>query len=314
MYYGVEGLANDNDGCGSNSYCKTSQNPPVCHGTDKPCNGAATTTPAATTTTPATTTTTTTGSGGTYTDEQRNNVTKSTTPGSATSGATTATGAAVATGGGVTPVDTDNNPNYMSSNVISTQQNRASIGNLPTQQMAQGSAYPSNATIANVATGNVATGTPNNASLNNIQGGNVKMAGYQTNAGQSPLAPNTNELNSKANQELSRQIQSRNNDTTIDMTFHMEVPDHLAASVVKNIPQYTNPQQYVSGRTTGLSNKNAMPVQSLGTTYDNRLGGNYPTYQYNTQNNAATAYTNKYKPANPDTKPSAYNSLFDLFR
>jgi hypothetical protein len=204
----------------------------------------------------------------------------------------------------------------MSSNVISTQQNRASIGNLPTQQMAQVPAYPSNATIANVATGtgNVATGTPSSASLNNIQGGNVNMPGYQTNMGQSPLAPNTNELNSKANLELSRQIQSRNDETTIDMTFHMEVPDHLAASVVKNIPQYTNPQQYVSGRTTGLSNKNAMPVQSLGTTYDNRLGGNYPTYQYNTQNNAGTAYTNKYKPANPDTKPSAYNSLFDLFR
>ena len=57
-----------------------------------------------------------------------------------------------------------------------------------------------------------------------------------------------------------------------------------------------------------------MPVQSLGTTYQNRLGGNYPSYQYNTQNNAGSAYTNQYRPTNPNKTPSAYNSLMDLFR
>ena len=100
------------------------------------------------------------------------------------------------------------------------------------------------------------------------------------------------------------------------MSFHMKVPDHLAGSIIDSIPQYTTPQQYASGRTTGLSNVNigSMPVQSLGTTYDNRLGGSYPSYQYNTQNNKSTAYTNQYHPTNPNKAPKAYNSLMDLFR
>lgn len=57
-----------------------------------------------------------------------------------------------------------------------------------------------------------------------------------------------------------------------------------------------------------------MPQESLGTTYDNRLGGNYPSYVYNTQNNTGTAYTDQYKPVNPGKKPKPYNSLMDLFR
>ena len=38
-----EGLENVNDGCGTGSYCKTWMKPPVCYGSDKPCNAPAAT-------------------------------------------------------------------------------------------------------------------------------------------------------------------------------------------------------------------------------------------------------------------------------
>ena len=100
----------------------------------------------------------------------------------------------------------------------------------------------------------------------------------------------------------------------------MKMSEHVAKNLVGNVPQYTNPQQYANGRTTGLDNNNynpyyqSMPQESLGTTYDNRLGGSYPSYVYNTQNNTGTAYTDQYKPVNPNKKPKPYNSLMDLFR
>ena len=193
---------------------------------------------------------------------------------------------------------------------------------LATQAISGVGPLASNATVANMGV------YPSQTNLDNIQGGNASlgsMAGALTSMEPSLLAPKTSESASKANKEISRQIQDATDATdatTIDMTFHMKIPDHLAGSVINSIPQYTNPQQYASGRTTGLSNVNgyndtqynSMPVQSLGTTYQNRLGGNYPSYQYNTQNNAGSAYTNQYHPTNPNKTPSAYNSLMDLFR
>ena len=190
---------------------------------------------------------------------------------------------------------------------------------LATQEISGAGPLASNATIANMGV------YPSQTNLDNIQGGNASlgsMAGTQTSMEPSPLAPKTSETALKTSQEISNQIQGATDATTIDMSFHMKIPDHLAGSIIDAIPQYTTPQQYASGRTTGLSNVNgynntqynSMPVQSLGTTYQNRLGGNYPSYQYNTQNNASTAYTNQYHPQNPNKTPSAYNSLMDLFR
>ena len=195
---------------------------------------------------------------------------------------------------------------------------QAASSNLATQQIIPGTAYPSNTTVANV------SGVyPTQASLNNIQGGNVpqSMAGVNTEMAPSPLAPTSSEVASKANDAISRNIRGRDEeDAAIDISINMKMSEHVAKNLVGSVPQYTVPQQYATGRTTGLDNNTynpsyqAMPQESLGTTYDNRLGGNYPTYSYNTQNNTGTAYTNQYKPVNPDKKPTPYNSLMDLFR
>ena len=195
---------------------------------------------------------------------------------------------------------------------------QAASSNLATQQIIPGTAYPSNTTVANV------SGVyPTPDSLNNIQGGNVpqSMAGVNTEMAPSPLAPTSSEVASKANDAISRNIRGRDEeDAAIDISINMKMSEHVAKNLVGSVPQYTVPQQYATGRTTGLDNNTynpsyqAMPQESLGTTYDNRLGGNYPTYSYNTQNNTGTAYTNQYKPVNPDKKPTPYNSLMDLFR
>ena len=195
---------------------------------------------------------------------------------------------------------------------------QAASSNLATQQIIPGTAYPSNTTVANV------SGVyPTQDSLNNIQGGNVpqSMAGVNTEMAPSPLAPTSSEAASKANDAISRNIRGRDEeDAAIDISINMKMSEHVAKNLVGSVPQYTVPQQYATGRTTGLDNNTynpsyqAMPQESLGTTYDNRLGGNYPTYSYNIQNNTGTAYTNQYKPVNPDKKPTPYNSLMDLFR
>lgn len=195
---------------------------------------------------------------------------------------------------------------------------QAASSNLATQQIIPGTAYPSNTTVANV------SGVyPNQASLNNIQGGNAQqtMTGVNTDMAPSPLAPTSSESVSKANDAISKNITGRDEqDAAIDISIKMKMSEHVAKNLVGNIPQYTNPQQYASGRTTGLNNNSynpsyqSMPQDSLGATYDNRLGGNYPSYSYNTQNNRGTAYTDQYKPANPGKKPKPYNSLMDLFR
>jgi len=195
---------------------------------------------------------------------------------------------------------------------------QAASSNLATQQIIPGTAYPSNTTVANV------SGVyPTQASLNNIQGGNVPqaMAGVNTGMAPSPLAPSSSEAASKANDAISRNIRGRDEeDAAIDISINMKMSEHVAKNLVGSVPQYTTPQQYASGRTTGLDNNaynpsyQSMPQQSLGATYDNRLGGNYPSYAYNTQNNTGTAYTNQYKPVNPGKKPKPYNSLMDLFR
>jgi hypothetical protein len=194
----------------------------------------------------------------------------------------------------------------------------ASSSNLATQQIIPGSAYPSNATVANM--GGL---YPSKSNLDNIQGGNAPqtMSGVTTAMAPSPLAPVSSELASKANEAISRNIRGTNEqDAAIDISINMKMSEHVAKNLVGSVPQYTNPTQYASGRTTGLNNNNfnpyleSMPQESLGTTYDNRLGGNYPSYVYNTQNNTGTAYTNQYKPVNPGKKPKPYNSLMDLFR
>ena len=195
---------------------------------------------------------------------------------------------------------------------------QAASSNLATQQIIPGSAFPSNTTVANV------SGVyPTQSSLDNIQGGNAPqpMAGVNTAMAPSPLAPTSSEVASKANEAISRNIRGENEqDAAIDISINMKMSEHVAKNLVGNVPQYTNPQQYANGRTTGLDNNNynpyyqSMPQESLGTTYDNRLGGSYPSYVYNTQNNTGTAYTDQYKPVNPNKKPKPYNSLMDLFR
>ena len=210
---------------------------------------------------------------------------------------------------------TGNNDSGVPDNSIASE---AASSNLATQQIIPGAAYPSNTTVANV------SGVyPNQASLNNIQGGNAQqtMTGVNTDMAPSPLAPTSSESVSKANDAISRNITGRNEeDAAIDISIKMKMSEHVAKNLVGNIPQYTTPQQYASGRTTGLNNNSynpsyeSMPQDSLGATYDNRLGGNYPSYSYNTQNNAGTAYTNQYKPVNPGKNPKPYNSLMDLFR
>lgn len=194
----------------------------------------------------------------------------------------------------------------------------AASSNLATQQIIPGTAYPSNTTVANV------SGVyPTQDSLNNIQGGNAPqtMTGINTDMAPSPLAPTSSESVSKANDAISRNITGRNEeDAAIDISIKMKMSEHVAKNLVGNIPQYTTPQQYASGRTTGLDNNSynpsyeSNPEESLGATYDNRLGGDYPSYSYNTQNNAGTAYTDQYKPVNPGKNPKPYNSLMDLFR
>ena len=226
----------------------------------------------------------------------------------ATNEPTIAPGASIGTWGG-------NNDSGVPQDSVASQ---AASSNLATQQIIPGAAYPSNTTVANV------SGVyPNQASLNNIQGGNAQqtMTGVNTDMAPSPLAPTSSESVSKANDAISRNITGRDEqDAAIDISIKMKMSEHVAKNLVGNIPQYTTPQQYASGRTTGLNNNSynpsyqSMPQDSLGATYDNRLGGNYPSYSYNTQNNRGTAYTDQYKPVNPGKKPKPYNSLMDLFR
>ena len=217
-------------------------------------------------------------------------------------------GPAIGTWGG-------NNDSGVPDNSVASE---AASSNLATQQIIPGAAYPSNTTVANV------SGVyPTQDSLNNIQGGNAPqtMTGINTDMAPSPLAPTSSESVSKANDAISRNITGRNEeDAAIDISIKMKMSEHVAKNLVGNIPQYTTPQQYASGRTTGLNNNSynpsyeSMPQDSLGATYDNRLGGDYPSYSYNTQNNAGTAYTDQYKPVNPGKNPKPYNSLMDLFR
>ena len=87
---------------------------------------------------------------------------------------------------------------------------------------------------------------------------------------------------------------------------------NLRQQYVSNVPRYTYPSQYTSGQTNNMYGN--IPTQSLGTTYDNRLGGNYPSYRYNVANSTGTAYTNQYHPVSPAKKPTPYNSLMDFFR
>ena len=226
----------------------------------------------------------------------------------ATNEPTISPGASIGTWGG-------NNDSGVPQDSVASQ---AASSNLATQQIIPGSAYPSNTTVANI------SGVyPTQDSLNNIQGGNAQqtMAGVNTGMAPSPLAPTSSESVSKANDAISRNITGGDEqDAAIDISIKMKMSEHVAKNLVGNIPQYTNPQQYASGRTTGLDNNSynpsyqSMPQKSLGATYDNRLGGNYPSYSYNTQNNAGTAYTDQYKPVNPGKKPKPYNSLMDLFR
>ncbi len=165
---------------------------------------------------------------------------------------------------------------------------------------------------------------PSNNNLNNIQGGNPQnVAGANTSMQPSPIAPISNDSASNENKMIAQKnmgiFDEDEKDASINVSLNIKMSEHVGKMIASSIPQYTNPQQYVSGRTTGILPQGSghygeMPVESLGTTYDNRLGGNYPSYDYNKNNNSGTAYTNMYKPVNPEAKPSAYNSLMDLFK
>ena len=96
---------------------------------------------------------------------------------------------------------------------------------LATQAISGAGPLASNATVANMGV------YPSQTNLDNIQGGNASlgsMAGTLTSMEPSPLAPKTSESALKTSQEISSQIQSATDATTIDMTFHMKIPDHLA--------------------------------------------------------------------------------------
>ena len=165
---------------------------------------------------------------------------------------------------------------------------------------------------------------PSNNNLNNIQGGNPQnVAGSNTTMQPSPIAPISNDSAANENNMIAQKnmgiFDEDEKDASINVSLNIKMSEHVGKMIASSIPQYTNPQQYASGRTTGILPQGSgyygeMPVESLGTTYDNRLGGNYPSYDYNKNNNAGTAYTNMYKPVNPQAKPAAYNSLMDLFK